>query len=311
MSPLASGESIMPTPSTIVEFGLTIAGDVASFGPAAQIELMSRIRTATSCYEPHCIVTLRIATASVAVAAILTIPDAQPAGAAANATAVAAAVAAAATALVAQPAPALSASLGVSVESANDVTVGVAVVPLVVAPPPPPSKPPSTPPPATPLPATPPPATTPSLSSPPGSLPLGASPPSAQSPLHPPPGSLPPAVPEEQVGESGATLFGVAQELVFIGGGAAAAVILLCVCACLVGRKRGGRRATLQTKSSSRGVGTLPVSINVEQHRASASDLVDLTEVVQRSVMKPTPPVLPEASVAKNTRAHAQRTEFI
>jgi len=144
--------------STVVEVGLTVAGDVNSFGEAQQASLRASLRESLSCQEPACFLTLRVSAASVNVAAILAIPD-PPAGsstaAAATAAVTAAAVEAAATALAAQPAADISASLGVQVTAAAPVAIGHAVVPIVVAPPPP-SPPPTLPPPTPPPPESPP-----------------------------------------------------------------------------------------------------------------------------------------------------------
>lgn len=133
-------------PSTVVELGFTVAGDLASFDEAAQTRLAGSLRGVLGCHEPVCKLSLRVAAGSVAVGVVLTIPDA-PSGTATGST-VATSVAAAASALVAQPPSSIATSLGASVEAASPtVSVGTAVVPLVVAPPPPsPQVPPSTPP---------------------------------------------------------------------------------------------------------------------------------------------------------------------
>ena len=149
----------MSAASTVVEVGLTVAGDVSSFGEAQQASLRTSLRQSLSCQEPACFLTLRVSAASVNVAAILAIPE-PPAGsstaAAATAAATAAAVEAAATTLAAQPAAAISDSLGVPVTAAAPVAIGHAVVPIVVAPPPPSPPPPTTPPPSLPPPQSPP-----------------------------------------------------------------------------------------------------------------------------------------------------------
>ena len=157
-APLAVGEAIVTAPSTVIELGLTIAGDISSFDNAQKDALVLSLKRSLSCEEPRCFMTLRTKGASVAVTVVLAIPDAPTGGgasAAAAAAATAASVEAAATQLAAQPASAISLSLGVSVESAASPISGRAVVPLVVAPPPPsppPVSPPCTPPPRLPLP---------------------------------------------------------------------------------------------------------------------------------------------------------------
>jgi len=150
------------TPSTIVELGLTIPGDVFSFDASAQANLTASLRDSLSCHEPACYITLRLSAGSVTVSAILTIPspparsNGNGSGSATTATysPIATAVAAAATALVAEPPSTISARLGVAVEAVDTtVSIGTAIVPLVFAPPPPSlPPPPSTPPPTTPPP---------------------------------------------------------------------------------------------------------------------------------------------------------------
>lgn len=124
---------------------------MASFTSARRQSLRGSLARTLSCLEPLCFLTLRLSPGSVAVVAIMVIPNAQPpttsaapsGQAAAAAAATAAAVEAAATALAAQPTTAISASLGVSVEAVAPVAVTLAVVPLVLAPPPPFPPPPS------------------------------------------------------------------------------------------------------------------------------------------------------------------------
>ena len=137
-APLDAGVTVVAEVATVVELGLTIAGDLASFDKAQQAALKLTLADLLSCQEPSCFLELRVAAASVSVTAILTIPEA---GGGATATA----VETAATALVAQPVGTISASLGVSVEAAAPLAVTTGVtVPLAVAPPPP-SLPPSLP----------------------------------------------------------------------------------------------------------------------------------------------------------------------
>ena len=123
---------VVPVEATVVELGLTIAGDVASFDDAQQATLAEALRTQLGCFERDgCFLEVRAsAAASVNVVAIMTIPDA----AGGNATA----IRRAATTLAAQPTASLSISLGVSVVSTPSVQVSTSVtVPLAVAPPPP------------------------------------------------------------------------------------------------------------------------------------------------------------------------------
>ena len=130
-------------PSTVIELGLTLAGDVNTFDAAQQSSLSLTHQQQLFCYQPVCFLQLRVSSASVRVDAVLTIPDDPPnaptlgATGAGSAAMVATAVESAATALVARPAAQITSALGVSVETAAPVSVGHAVVPLVVAPPPP------------------------------------------------------------------------------------------------------------------------------------------------------------------------------
>ena len=89
------------------------------------------------CHAPDCVLELRVAAGSIALVAVVAVPDVAPSSGA-DASALAASVGAAAAQLVAQPPAALTASLGVSVASAAPVEVQSGVlVPLLVAPPPP------------------------------------------------------------------------------------------------------------------------------------------------------------------------------
>ena len=125
-----------------------------SFDAASQSTLATSLRDTLGCHEPACMLTLRFSAASIDVTAVMTIPDASAGGAdaVASTAATVAAVEAAANNLVAQPTSAISSTLGVSVEVIAPVTVGRAVVPLVVAPPPPSLSPPPSLPPLPPLP---------------------------------------------------------------------------------------------------------------------------------------------------------------
>ena len=150
----------MSVPSTVVEVPLVISGSIESLDRAA---LVSNLRTTLECYEPDCVLTLRVTgagqrrllrmlqSAATSVSAVLVIPHSN-----AGSTSTAIAVESAASALVAQPASAISTALGVSVTSAAPISVGTAVVPIVVAPPPP-SPPPLLPPTSPPPPVLPPP----------------------------------------------------------------------------------------------------------------------------------------------------------
>ena len=131
--------------ATVVSLGLTIAGDVASFGAAQQAALRASLRASTGCEEPACFLELRIQAGSIDVEGLLTIPheaSATGTGAAATIptpTATIAAVQAAATTLVTSPPATISSALGVPVTSADPEvgTLADVVVPLAVAPPPP------------------------------------------------------------------------------------------------------------------------------------------------------------------------------
>ena len=129
---------------------MVISGDVSSFDDTQRDSLKGTLRETLGCFEPVCILELRVSAAgSIAVSAILTIPDA-PTTSTADPAATVAAVEAAATALAAEPPASISESLGVTVVSAPTVEPTVsATVPLAVAPPPP-SPPPLVPPPAPP-----------------------------------------------------------------------------------------------------------------------------------------------------------------
>ena len=138
----------MSVTATVVSFGLTVAGDVASFESQRQ-GMKAALQVALSCQEPSCFVELRASTAgSVNVDVLLTIPDVPASGSTYDPALTASAVQAAATALVSQPVGTISSTLGVAVAStggAVQVASGVQAS-LVVAPPPPPSSPPFVPP---------------------------------------------------------------------------------------------------------------------------------------------------------------------
>jgi len=143
-SPLASGEVIVARPSTVVEVGLSLAGEVSAFDDARRASLKTALKAQLGCVEPICFLELRISSASVGVAAILTIPDALPAPPSPGLVS-AGTIAQAATALVSRPTADISSALGESVVAVDpQVRVSQAVVPLVVAPPPPSLPPPPT-----------------------------------------------------------------------------------------------------------------------------------------------------------------------
>jgi len=148
-----AGEAIVARPSTVVEVVLTLAGEVSSFDDARRESLKRTLKTELGCIEPICFLELRVSSASVGVAAILTIPHTPPSPPSPGLTS-AATIAQAASALVGRPMADLSSALGVSVVAVDpQVSVGQAIVPLVVAPPPPsppPPPPPSPPPPSPP-----------------------------------------------------------------------------------------------------------------------------------------------------------------
>ena len=139
--------------ATVVSLGLTIAGDVASFGAAQQAALKASLRASTGCKEPACFLELRIQAGSIDVEGLLTIPrEASATGAntdPAAADSTVAAVQAAATTLLSSPPATISSALSVTVTSADPIirTQANVVVPLAMGPPPPmPPLPPPTPP---------------------------------------------------------------------------------------------------------------------------------------------------------------------
>lgn len=143
-----------------------MAGDVDTFDKQQKADLYASLSSELGCQKPDCYLSLRLAAGSINVGAMLSIPDSPTSGS--NATATAAAIESAANALVAQPTDAISSRIGVPVTSTAPVTIGHAVVPIVVAPPPPPLFPPPLAPPQSPPPTAPPgappplqPATTP------------------------------------------------------------------------------------------------------------------------------------------------------
>ena len=167
--------------ATVLQLGLTIGGDIASFGAAELGNLTSMLSTSLNCYHPTCSMTVRAYAGSVLLSITLTIPNDGPG----NVSATVVAAAASASALVATNASQLSSLLGVTVEGTSPLSVQTAVsVPIVVAPPPP-SPPPPSPPPPSPPPSPPPP-------SPPPPSPPPPAPPPPSPPPSPPPPSYPP-----------------------------------------------------------------------------------------------------------------------
>ena len=211
-SPIGAGETVASVPSTVVQLGLTISSDIASF-EASKASLAASLKVELRCNEPSCFLELRATTAgSVNVDVILTIPDSTAAeGCAATAASTSAAVQQAAIALVAKPVADLTASLGVSVASRTSVQVATGVMAaLIVVAAPPPS-----------LPSPVPPSPSPPASS------------SSDSSSPPEPGpALPSAYDASASGESGG---GVSAA---IGGGAAAALLLVCVVVLTLCRRR-------------------------------------------------------------------------
>ena len=74
-----------PSAHAAAEVRHTISGDLASFDEAQQAALKSTLADSVGCYAPACLLVLRLASGSISVAAILTIPEA---GGSATATAV-------------------------------------------------------------------------------------------------------------------------------------------------------------------------------------------------------------------------------
>jgi hypothetical protein len=150
-SPLAEGVTVVSMPATMIQIRLNVSGDLTSFGPFRQQNITEALSDYFACYEPNCRIELRITAASVAITAIITIPDSVPAQAA-NVVDVA-------NDFAHYPIGNVSNILGVSVISPPVVSVKTGVVtPIAVAPPPPPAAPPE--PPAPPM-SPPPPATPP------------------------------------------------------------------------------------------------------------------------------------------------------
>ena len=129
---------VIETTATVVEIGLTIAGDVASFDESAQAALASNLRGVLECRLPACLLELRVAAAgSVSISAVLTIPTTTT-----TASATAADVVDAAADLTQLGIGTLSVELGVAVLAAPSAVVAVAQEVAIVVAPPPPSLPP-------------------------------------------------------------------------------------------------------------------------------------------------------------------------
>ena len=161
-APLNLGEAVVSVEATVVSFGLSLEGDVSDFDEATTTALVVSFETTLACFAPACLLELRITPGSVAIEAIMTIPDTGDGGTAGGASGgagtstAAAAISAAASALAAEPPAAIASALAaaaptpisITVTSAASVAVQTRVsVPIVVAPPPPsPPSPPTRPP---------------------------------------------------------------------------------------------------------------------------------------------------------------------
>ena len=199
--------------STVVQLGLTIYGDVSSFGAAELTNLTNTLSTSLNCRHPTCVITVRASAGSVLLSITLTIPNDGPG----NSSATVAAATAAASALVATNSSQLSSTLGVTVVGTSPVSVQTAIsVPIVVAPPPP----------LPPLPYPPPP------SPPPSPLPPSSPPPSPPSPPSPPPSPA-----------SGISTFGLIAIIV------TSVVLILLGVAFLVCKRRSRPKAGAPSKS--------------------------------------------------------------
>lgn len=158
-SPLNAGEMVKSVVATVVEVGLTVTGDVASFDEVQRASLKGSLRTSLKCFEPECYLMLIISAGSVSISARLTIPDDSSTSASVSS------ITTAAQSLVSQPAASLSATLGVSVQAvAPSVGIQTGITaPIIVAPPPPSPPPPASPPPTPPNVSPPPPPLSPEL----------------------------------------------------------------------------------------------------------------------------------------------------
>lgn len=133
--PLDPGESVVSSKAAVITVSLTLSAEISSFRPSEEQRLRQSLRDVLQCHVPLCYLELRIASASIAVTALLIIPTTETEG---DASATTRASLYAARSLVALPAADISTALGLSVDSALPVQVQQsAAVPLVVAPPPP------------------------------------------------------------------------------------------------------------------------------------------------------------------------------
>ena len=96
--------------ATIIELGLTLSGDVASF-EAKRTELAASLRDVLFCHVPACHLELRVVAASVNVIVVMTFPETP----AQNGSTTSASVAAAANSLTSQSPAAVSLASGRSV----------------------------------------------------------------------------------------------------------------------------------------------------------------------------------------------------
>ena len=120
----------------LVSVSFSLAENVESFTSAMRTGLETSLRAQLRCHHPRCLLVLRVQSASLAVAADLTLPHLSDA---ATINATRAAIVAAATQLATSPPSVLSEVLGVNVTTVDPV-VDVqmdARVPMAVAPPPP------------------------------------------------------------------------------------------------------------------------------------------------------------------------------
>ena len=128
--------------STIVQFGLTLSGDVSSF-EVQRDAIAAAVATATRCIAPDCSLQLRVAAAgSVNIDTFMAIPDGNV-----NSATIVAEVESATSTLLASGPTQISNALGVTVVAVSPAStvIGASVV-LVVAPPPPSPPPPFIPP---------------------------------------------------------------------------------------------------------------------------------------------------------------------
>ena len=148
LSPIPTGATIETVQATVVTLSLKVAGSVSDFAPGspARSTLESSFQSQLDCFKPACLLELRFASGSVAVDAVMTIPQYSGSN---NAASRASAVLAAATQLSSQPVAALAAALQVTVLEPVAAPISQANVPtlVAVAPPPPPPSPPLAPPP--------------------------------------------------------------------------------------------------------------------------------------------------------------------